>query len=125
MNEYSVYKLDHIKRNELEILLQLIVGVYQTYATFTHLVFIFLPFCLTRSVSKEEERIYFSHYIVKRTLGEGSVAKVRLAQDALTLKEYAIKIIHKGDSSTLSRIDTEIKVCRQRIARATCADFRS
>jgi serine/threonine protein kinase len=58
----------------------------------------------------EEEKIYFSHYILKRTLGEGSVAKVRLAQDALTLKEYAIKIIHKGDSSTLSRIDTEIKV---------------
>jgi len=47
---------------------------------------------------------------LKRKLGEGGQAVVRIGIDTETKARKAIKIIKKGDCSDLSRLDVEIKV---------------
>lgn len=49
-------------------------------------------------------------YLLKRKLAKGSSGVVWMAIHTETKEKKAVKVIHKGDVSELSRVDTEIKV---------------
>eukprot|EP01117_Protostelium_nocturnum_P013427 TRINITY_DN5007_c0_g1_i1.p1 TRINITY_DN5007_c0_g1~~TRINITY_DN5007_c0_g1_i1.p1 ORF type:complete len:859 (-),score=265.14 TRINITY_DN5007_c0_g1_i1:108-2684(-) len=52
---------------------------------------------------------HIGKYILKRKLGTGASGVVWLAIDSETKAHRAIKMIHKGDVSDMSRVDCEIK----------------